>query len=53
MQREAGAPVTVLNRVTASQQVKGMQLLDGAADASQSTSYQGTELVSQSGVAAA
>ena len=51
VQREAGAPVTMLNRVTASQQVKGMQLLDGAADASLSTSYQGTELGSQSGMA--
>lgn len=51
VQREAGAPVTVLNRVTVSQQVKGMQLLDGAADASLSTSYQGTELGSQSGMA--
>src|ERR1700761_5792636 len=51
VQHAAGAPVPVLNRVTVSQQVKGMQLLDGAADASQSTSYQGTELISQSGVA--
>jgi sigma-E factor negative regulatory protein RseB len=51
VQHAAGAPVTVFNRVTVSQQVKGMQLLDGAADASLSTSYQGTELISQSGVA--
>ncbi len=51
VQREAGAPVTVLNRVTVSQQVEGMQLLDGAADASLSTSYQGTELSSQSSMA--
>ncbi len=46
MRDAAGAPVPVLTRVT-----KGTQLLDGAADASLSTSYQGTELISQSGVA--
>ena len=51
VQDAAGVPVPVLNRVTVSQQVKGTQLLDGAADASLSTSYQGTELISQSGVA--
>lgn len=51
VQREEGEPVTVLNRVTATQQVEGMRLLDGAADASLSTSYQGTELGSQSGMA--
>jgi sigma-E factor negative regulatory protein RseB len=50
VQRAAGATVTVLNRVTVSQQVIGMRLLDGAADASQAASYQGTELISQSGV---
>jgi sigma-E factor negative regulatory protein RseB len=48
--RNNGAPVTVFSRVTLSQQVIGMRLLDGAADASLSTSYQGTELISQSGV---
>ena len=51
VQRAAGAPVTVLSRVTVSQQVKGMQLLDGAAGAGQSASYQGTELISERGVA--
>jgi sigma-E factor negative regulatory protein RseB len=51
LQRAEGAPGTVLNRVTVSQQVKGLRLLDGAADASMSTSYQGTELGSQSGMA--
>ena len=50
VQRAAGAPVTVLSRVTLDQQVMGMRLLDGAAGASLSTSYQGTELISQSGV---
>jgi sigma-E factor negative regulatory protein RseB len=50
VQRASGAPVTVLSRVTVSQQVMGMHILDGAADAGLSTSYQGTELVSQSGV---
>lgn len=46
----AGAPVTVLSRVTVGQQVTGMRLLTGAADAGLTTSYQGTELISQSGV---
>ncbi len=50
VQRASGAPVTVLSRVTVGQQVMGMRLLDGAADAGLSTSYQGTELISQSGV---
>jgi sigma-E factor negative regulatory protein RseB len=50
VQQAAGAPVTVLSRVTVSQQVMGTRLLDGAADAGLSTSYQGTELTSQSGV---
>jgi len=50
VQRASGGPVTVLSRVTVSQQVTGMHILDGAADAGLSTSYQGTELVSQSGV---
>jgi sigma-E factor negative regulatory protein RseB len=50
VQRAAGTPVTVLNRVTESQQVTGMRLLNRAADASLSASYQGTELISQSGV---
>jgi sigma-E factor negative regulatory protein RseB len=50
VQQAAGAPLTVLSRVTVSQQVMGMHLLDGAADAGLSTSYQGTELTAQSGV---
>jgi sigma-E factor negative regulatory protein RseB len=50
VQRADGAPVTVLNRVTLSQKVKGMRLLDGAADAGLSTSYHGTEQISQSSV---
>jgi len=50
VQRASGAPVTVLSRVTVGQQVMGTRLLDGAADAGLSTSYQGTELISQSGV---
>ncbi|HEY6492296.1 MAG TPA: sigma-E factor regulatory protein RseB domain-containing protein [Trebonia sp.] len=47
-QGASGAPATVLSRVTASQQAAGMRLLNQAADASLSTSYQGTELISQS-----
>jgi sigma-E factor negative regulatory protein RseB len=43
-------PSPELARITASQQATGMHLLDMAADASLSTSYQGTELISQSGV---
>jgi sigma-E factor negative regulatory protein RseB len=50
VQRADGVPVTVLNRVTVSQKVEGMRLLDGAADASLSTSYHGTETISQSSV---
>lgn len=50
VQRADGAPVTVLNRVTVGQKVQGMRLLHGAADASLSTSYHGTEMVSQSSV---
>ena len=49
-QRAAGTPVTVLSRVTVGQQVMGMRLLIGAADAGLTTSYRGTELISQSGV---
>ena len=50
LQRAAGAPVTVLSRVTVSQQAMGTRLLAMAADAGLTTSYQGTELISQSGV---
>ena len=45
VQRLSGTPVMV-----SEQQVMGMQLLDSAADAGLSTSYQGTELISQTGV---
>jgi hypothetical protein len=50
VQGASGMPVTGLGRVTTSQQVMGMHLLDTAADASLATSYQGTELTSESGV---
>lgn len=50
LQQAAGTPVTVLSRVTVSDQAMGMHLLDMAADANLTTSYQGTELISQSGV---
>jgi sigma-E factor negative regulatory protein RseB len=50
VQRVSGAPVTVLSRVSTGQQATGMHLLDLAANASLATSYQGTELVSQSDV---
>jgi sigma-E factor negative regulatory protein RseB len=50
VQRAIGAPVTVLSWVTAGQQVTGMRLLAKAADAGLATSYQGTELISESGV---
>ena len=49
LQHAAGAPVTVLSRVTVGEQVMGMSLLVRAADADLTTSYQGTELISQSG----
>jgi sigma-E factor negative regulatory protein RseB len=49
-QLASGTPVTVLSRVTIGQQVMGMHLLTGAANAGLATSYQGTELISQSGV---
>jgi sigma-E factor negative regulatory protein RseB len=50
VQGASGAPVTVLSHVTIGQQVLGMHLLNVAADASLATSYEGTELISQSGV---
>jgi negative regulator of sigma E activity len=50
LQRAAGAPVTVFSRVTAGQQVMGTRLLAKAADADLTTSYQGTEQTSQSGM---
>ncbi len=50
VRREAGVPVTVLSGVTVGQHAMGARLLDGAAKAGLSTSYQGTELISQSGV---
>jgi sigma-E factor negative regulatory protein RseB len=48
--RNSAAAVMMFNRVTGSQQAQGMRLLDGAADAGQSTSYHGTEMISQSSV---
>jgi len=50
VQQASGTPVTVLSRVTVSQQVMGIRLLDRAADAGLSASYQGTELISQAAV---
>ena len=50
VQRASGAPVTVLSKVTVGQQVMGVRLLNGAAEAGLTTSYQGTELISESGV---
>jgi sigma-E factor negative regulatory protein RseB len=50
VQRASGVTVTVLGQQTAGQQAKGMRLLVQAADAGQSTSYRGTELIAQSGV---
>jgi sigma-E factor negative regulatory protein RseB len=50
VQRVSGTHVTVLSRVTVGQQVMGMRLLTGAANAGLATSYQGTEQISQSGV---
>jgi sigma-E factor negative regulatory protein RseB len=50
VQRTSGSPVTVLSDVAADQQAFAMSLLGKAALAGQATSYQGTELTSQSGV---
>jgi sigma-E factor negative regulatory protein RseB len=50
VQGASGTPVTVLSRVTMGEQAMGMHLLDQAADASLATSYQGTELISESGM---
>jgi hypothetical protein len=50
LQRAAGSPVSVLSQLTVAQQALGMRLLAKAADADLAASYQGTELVSQSGV---
>lgn len=49
-QPAAGASVSVLSNVTSGQQGMGMRLLDLAANASLTTSYQGTEVITQSGV---
>ena len=49
-QRASGTPVTVFSRVTLAEQAMGARLLKGAANAGLSTSYQGTEQISQSGV---
>lgn len=45
-----GASETMLSNVTTGQQAMGIHLLDLAANASLSTSYQGTEVITQSGV---
>jgi sigma-E factor negative regulatory protein RseB len=50
VQRVSGVPLTVLSRETTGQQATGMHLLALAAKASLATSYQGTELVSESDV---
>jgi len=50
VQQASGAPVTVLSHVTLSQQAMGMSLLNRAAAAGLATTYQGTEMISQSGV---
>lgn len=50
VQRSSGAQLTVFSSVATGQQAMGMRMLDLAANASQATSYQGTELISQSGV---
>lgn len=51
MQGASRAPETVFSSVTTGQRALGMRLLDLAANASLTTSYQGTELISQSGIA--
>ncbi|MGH3267089.1 MAG: hypothetical protein ACRDNS_34480, partial [Trebonia sp.] len=48
--RASGVTATVPSRVTAAQQVMGSHLLNDAASAGLSTSYQGTEQISQTGV---
>jgi sigma-E factor negative regulatory protein RseB len=50
VQRASGATVTVFSSVATGQQAMGTRLLDLAANASVTTSFQGTELVSESGV---
>jgi sigma-E factor negative regulatory protein RseB len=50
-QRVPGAPAPVLSGMTAGQRAIGISLLDQAASAGLTTSYKGTEAVSQSGVA--
>jgi sigma-E factor negative regulatory protein RseB len=50
VQGAAGMPVTVFSRITSGQQATGMRLLDQAASAGLTASYQGTEQLSQSGL---
>lgn len=50
VQWASGAPVTVLSDAAANQQAFAMSLLGKAATAGQETSYQGTEVTTQSGV---
>lgn len=51
VQRASGAPVTVLSRVALAKRATGARLLDQAASAGLATSYQGTEVATQQGVA--
>lgn len=51
VQKSSGQPVTVLSRMTARQQALGRKLLARAATSGQTSSYFGTEQVTQSGVA--
>ena len=44
-------PAKAVNRMAASQRAAGIRLLGGAAAADQSVSYEGTELITESGVA--
>lgn len=50
LQSSPGVPDTPLSSVTIGQRALGMRLLGLAANASLATSYQGTELISQSGL---
>lgn len=50
VQRVSGAPVTMLSGLTSGQETLGMRLLGKAAQAPQTTSYQGVEAMSESGV---
>lgn len=47
----AESPAMAVNQMTPTRRATGLRLLDGAADAGRSLSYQGTELITESGVA--